>query len=1494
MKDKRFGKINIKVLVILLAVVFVALAGLYAARLVGKKRRIQSALDRGQAAFSQEDWPVAIKGLRRYLKAHPDDLAVLRQFGEALISKQPPDVTSIGSAIAAYTHIAELVPEEPEAYEKLALLYQVIGNNEKLATLAQDRLEVNPEDPNAALWMTWAQLRMGKQIEARSTLENLMKQLTDRPLGKEPYVRACLQMSELMAVWEDPNDPALETPLTWLDRAVSHAPESVEALVSRARYFFNYAEDAGLPEAECRLKAEQDLQAATGIGTNNPLLLHEMGALWLELGLLVQAEKIKARIETLPEVELQGDFFDRNSWDVLTFNFAVRLANQQGDAAEACRQSDQILGRLEGAGYRVAALPNAIYSYVLGGQPEKARVSLSEYSELLEKQESVGAMARNLPRLQALVAVAEGKPQDVIDALKPSLTLTDQPELWRMMATAYEQTNQVTDAAEALQQYVARNPQDTAALVRLAGFYVRLRNWAPARDLAAKAESLGYAGVEGRIVRLGAEMNMALDPETGVNREKLNAIRAELIDLQTQHPKEVDVRILRGTVAYHLDMPQETEKILKEAVDACEEPLRAELQLVEHYRRTERVEEAIRYARTVCDRHGESRSPWRVLATLLLAQEDYAAMRTVLQQGREAVAAEEDRADLTQRLATLEIVHGDDDQVGIDLLTALADRDPSDVQSRRLLVGLRAIQGDTETLDELIGQLHTAEGEEGIYWRFYQASRWIDSDQWESRGDEIQQMLEHCISLSPNWAAPVLLLADLYLRQGDPQQAEGVYRQGLIKNPGSTRISERLLALLERQGRYSDAEEIIQGLVSDPVFKSTWQVRMALGSGDIGRAVAELRLRIANDARDAGARIRLAQLLYQENGNAGEAFDILKEAEAIDPNSRTLTAVKASILRSEGQADAAIALLDAQVATQQSFGAYWMRGVFLGEEGLPERAEQDYRKLIEFTDQGASGYLLLGNFYAGSGHLDNSITTVEEGLAVYSNDPNDPNVIALKKSLVRHLNQRGGQGDHGRVAVILADLEKTDPEDAELLVLQAQHLIREGSLASILQAQQKLEQVIEKSPSAISAFLMVIGLAERGSDYSAAADYVQRGLKANPGNQALLLARSRIEMARGFPQMASRLALQAVEQEESAVGLELLMDSSLRSGDTRMLENAQARINAALQRDPMDEAVLLLNARLMSALGQPAEAVPALKAYCDSEAGRLSIRALVMLADLYRSAGDLDKATAATERATDINPNHQLTVYARFVLATTQKRWDDLENISADFIAAESLELGTVKNVAFILLSQNSEILSQEAIKLYRHGVALAPSSFEARHNLASALYQIGEVESSEQQYRDMLNDYPENATVLNDFAWILQERHQRYGEALKLADRGLEVEPQSLNLLDTRGTILMNVEGRLADAKRDFERIIGLTIPLASESEGTQRSKKARQIATLVKLARTCLGLKEYEPAGEYIERAQSLDQGLDVLSSEQKAAITEMLSAIEEASGGTNVSGQ
>jgi len=1180
----RCAKINAKLLLILVMVTAALGVSLVAARQARRSILSKRSLTAGEAAFQSQDWPAAVKNYREYLGRNPDNVEILKKYAKALLSVRPLERPAIAGAISAYRRVLQLDPVDAVISEKLALLYASTGNTDELAYIARKRLERDPNDRNAPLWLADALLQLNKRSEAQQTLESFTKAvekaLENRPGKYAEYVRACARISQIITV--DNSGEAGTIAREWLDKAVDHDPNSAEARVYRARFYRETPVIADMNETRRLALARKDLEVADRQVTDDPRVRLFLGAEWMVHGELERAAAELQAADKLPQEKLEEYFLDLSGWKVARFLFASDLATKRGALSEAVALTDEALTGLTEERHRVRILPTAVALYVATGKASEARRCLNEYLDLTRAQAGPAESKWRLAYLQALVAKAEERLYAVIDVLQPVMVSdASRPELWRLLAEAYSRTDQSRRAVVALINYLRYHPRDPEMTLQLAKEYLKVRDWNRAFETARLAEPLNPTDIVLRLLRIEASIYVAAEERQTIDKARLDTVSAELTQMRTDHPDRVDIRILQSMIADYREQPDQAERELKLAIQECKEPLRAEMQLVRHYYRSKRLAEAVAVCRQSCKQHPEVAEPWISLSSLHGANGDPNAARGCLKEGLQAVVSKWEKRSVGMRLAQLELTSGDR-STGVRLLSELAAQDEYEVYARVVLLSVREVREDRAKAEKLIQELHKAEGESGLWWRFHQASLYLSSDDWRSKQQDIIGHLQFCIDSDPEWSAPVLLLVDLYEKLQDARRTEDVCRQALLRNPSATDIADRLITLLEKEGRVSDAEQVLQKVEADPRVASAWHVRMALRAGDFSRAIDELKLRVSSDNRDADSRILLARLTYWQSKDAEQAFKYLKEAEAIGSSSMTLTAVRVAILKAEGQTQEAQRVLDDCVTHRNDFSAYMMRAAYLANAGDLEHAEQDYRKLTTFTDKGTTGYELLSSFYLRSNKPDQAVTILEEGLQKYPAD------LRLERRLMKTLLALGRAQDRPKALTILSTLEERLPQDPELMKIRALAMLEEPTAPSREAAQKKLESVVKLEPTATDAHLVLIGLALAEGKYENARDLAIRALGSNPNNLALLAARGRAEVALGNPRLAVEVARLVLQKDpNSTETLDVLLAAALRAKDNTLLQEARTLIGAALGRNPASGRLLLSRATVWSSLALP-------------------------------------------------------------------------------------------------------------------------------------------------------------------------------------------------------------------------------------------------------------------------------------------------------------------
>lgn len=94
----------------------------------------------------------------------------------------------------------------------------------------------------------------------------------------------------------------------------------------------------------------------------------------------------------------------------------------------------------------------------------------------------------------------------------------------------------------------------------------------------------------------------------------------------------------------------------------------------------------------------------------------------------------------------------------------------------------------------------------------------------------------------------------------------------------------------------------------------------------------------------------------------------------------------------------------------------------------------------------------------------------------------------------------------------------------------------------------------------------------------------------------------------------------------------------------------------------------------------------------------------------------------------------------------------------------------------------------KEAEEVTRKSITLNPEDPEGVVQLSSILEKAGRFEAAEAGLRELLKQYPDNATAMNNLGYFLLERTDRYVEALKLIEQAIAIEPVNGSFLDSLG----------------------------------------------------------------------------------------------------------
>ena len=1453
------ARVNVTLLLLLGSVAMLLAAGVLIGHKVRKNMMAQQALVDGKAAYQSQDWQTARVMLGRWLSAHPDDQEILHLYAKAQLSVHPQPPENTIQAMNAYRRLLRLNPADQVAFERLTLLYDTTGSVSELAYIAQKRLEAMPDDVPAAFIYAKALYYQQKTEATRLALEELVDRLADDSSKPPEFVEACILLSGLEIETDASDGP--QRALVWLNRAVEYSPQPAWALVHRAALQRHIAKNSAGEDAHVNLAAARaDLEKAEALSTNDPRVTLMLAEEWLGQH---DFKRAMAQLEAAERVDPQvlRDFsVDPDDWSAARYVLTGKILLLVNKPEEGIKLAEEALDRFSETRQRIRLLPLAVELFVAANQVAQARRTLEEYLDTLKLLKAMPVGDDQLAPLKALVARAEGKPYEVIRLLEPIVGRPDAASLvGSLLADAYNRTGQSRRIVKMFSERASTGLLSAESAKLLGRAYLKQGDWIAAGKLLHSLEQIFADNLEIRMLRLWAEFNLACEGPSSSDAA-LGTLKEELISLREIHSQRADIRVLLAAIAEHRGLLKEAEAELKQAIAECEQPLSAMLPLAALYSSDGRLTESYEVLESACQQHGTKAAPWLSLSELLLGEGRIDEARTRLKLGLEKVTEIDEHRQLALRSVLINISQADR-ETGISGLRELAANDSDNVQVRALLLALPEVTQDEAITTRLLNEIKQIEGDGGLQWRIHQARLWLTGGQWRDRQNEIEELLKYCIDADPRWSAPILLLGQMYEELGNLNDAELVYKNG-FKLSESTQVADRLMTILQRQGRGLEVADLLDSMQEklDRRALGTRRVQVAMGAGQYGQAINALEeLLVTGDQRNPMDLVVLARLVYLEQRDVDGALEYLRQAAEIAPDLLAVVSTRVLILKQEKRYDEAAAVLDELVNTKQTPAAYLLRALYRLNIGQPDLAEQDYLELAQIATD-ASGYGLLGGFYAGTERLDKTIETWREGLKKFPGTPE------LERDLAKALLIRNRTGDREQAHQLLDELEQHSPNDTELLWIRALEILDSGMPDGVNQVRELLRRATGTPLATADTYRGLAGLALRLQDFKTARELVRRGLLSNPGDSDLLLLQAQTELGIGNLDLAREIIRSVLASDQKNIGAyEALLEVAVRQEDQDALNGILTAVVDLVRDEPAREDLQLLRARIHLALGQNQAALAGLDEFHNLEAGQQSVPVLLLISELHRIMGKLNTAEQYLNTAASLAPDDPGVLHSRMLMAGVRQQYDEVIKLTNE--VKDTNQQPKFFRLAATILAK-SPVHLDTAITFCQQATQVAPHDVSGYVDLGMLTYQKGDAGRAEQAYRAVLERDSEHAEALNNLAWVLAEKPAGCEEALSYAQRAVALQPDNANFRNTLGFILTKLPGRLEAAREEYR----LSVRLA-------RPGSALQAKSYLRLAQVCHQLGDLSPIPSYLTKALAVDQNESVFSSAERTEIEHLL---------------
>jgi tetratricopeptide (TPR) repeat protein len=914
-----------------------------------------------------------------------------------------------------------------------------------------------------------------------------------------------------------------------VDQMVAANPKSAEAFLARYRYRTRYDRQHAKGDLAAALKlAPDDINVQLAAGD------YALQAAGGEQGASSPAEVKKHLDEARAHYEKAVKVAPSNETAYLRLG-GVYLAQGKPDrAVETWRQGSQriesiaLTSRLADALIDLGRLGEAwIAPPVPPEKEEEAKALPLDNLEVMVRNRAAWLSRADRLSLDRSVALLQGKwflrHRDYARAIPLFKAVTTGQEsaaveaprayqAWPYLSMAYAGSGDLTQAARCWEEAAAVQPRLAAPRVRAAEAWMKAGRF----DLAVAQYRLALAITDDPEVRFRlAETELERQARLPAEKRGWDVFTTALEDLKKPQTRgrlneawRVPLLEARFTIAQVADESPSTEQLAKRArairrakelLDQAQKDYpdspRLLAALVTFYEGLGCPTDADHALEEYAKLTKGSAAAWRLRSQVLSARAQYDEARRVLREGIEKVPPEQDIV-LEAALPEISLAAGELERAQKEWLS-LHTKYPSNVEFMRRLADLALTTKRWGRVEEWEGKLHEVEGENGVYWRYCQASRLLetarqaaakalasrDRETIRKTNAEVAPLIGRAAKLCnelrtarPEWPRVYALSGWVFELQGRVDQAVDAYRKSLDLGGDAPGVYERLIPLLEGLRRFDEADRYLARLKTQGRSLQSllpYEISAAGRQGGLPEAIAAARRGIEAQPSDPMARIWYGQTLLADGQKDAAEAEFKRAVELAPANARTHLALFDFYVRTQQreQAEQTLQALAQKAHLSRLSLAYQLAGAY-ERLGDVRKAADKYREAESLAKDDSSRIAIKFRLASLLGRSDLAETekVLREILELSpgADAASQKLMEAARQSLVNLLAQR---------ALALPDAESEDQwKEVQRLLeasgsagkgpevshqLQGLLLLRQGGKEATKQAQQVFEKLVE-------------------------------------------------------------------------------------------------------------------------------------------------------------------------------------------------------------------------------------------------------------------------------------------------------------------------------------------------------------------------------------------------------------------------------------------------
>jgi len=1204
-----------------------------------------------------------------------------------------------------------------------------------------------------------------------------------------------------------PNPPAL-----WFDQAVANNPSSALAHIIRAAF---------LLRANDLHSALADFEQAEKLDPSDKTVR-------LRLALeLIKANELERAREQLKDVQ-QTSPADPMLWQVW-----AQLAIKSGSKQEMATVAESSLKEMgsQSADFR----PAAAELFVLAGEMDRA-------TDLISQMRNEDVFPDRAAFLEGMVFERKGELRKAIDSWNRAIELARQPRqsgggyslpdprARLALASAFSRLGDTQSALSQLRTLVSERPGSFDARMAFAKLLALTRNWSEASEQARRATELAPGNPESVLLEVQTRMQLLAADQPALGSGAAQAwsdVEKRLAELDESTKGALEVRLLQVQAAMLQGELDKAEAGMTKLKGEHPNEMRVALTEVEILLAAAKEEQAISRLSEMIRLFPDSPEPVRLLALLRVRRHEQDKCEALLTEALARMKQTSDKRELGLLLAEL-YANWNQPEKEYELLTGLAEDLPDDLRIKGRLLACSKMTKDHKQSQKLVDEIKALQGENGCQWRYEQARVWYNSEDFKNYYTQAISLLQQNLLANPQDQASRLLLAATYERTGELQLAISTYREALSRSPDNVAIIIPTVSALYKAQEFAQAEELLNRAAEQKLYHpdlQKLQLQTHLRRGQLGSAADILQDWVTRDPNNVSAGLSLAMLLSRQ-GKFTEAQALLNKLKVQEPDSSAVVIAQIQLYVRQKNADEAVKLCNEVVKNRPNAFAYVLRARTYAALERPDKALEDFDHAISAEPNNPDAWVARSSFLRSTNRIQQAMDDIRRALTLA------PKNITVQKLAVSTLLASGSTAGARRAKAILEEALEANPNDVELQLFNARFLLSEGTAPAVEKAQEILRSVTETNPAVGDAWALSAEILLRQGQSARAIDTILRGLTNKPNDRALLLLKARAEAARS-PELAIPTLRLLAEQDPND------LEVAIRLAET-YVQTGEPNKATELMRQQM---------RLCGPSARP--------------------RCQVALAAALYKNDKKDEAHVLFDTLLQSDSNEPIALLVLTDLLAGERLWAQVEQKVADWSEKHPKDTRAPVNVADRLIATRDAQAVQTAEGILTKTLRQNPDSADTMSALASLYLADGRASEASQLNQRILQVDPNNVIAMNNLAWALCEDQNRSRDALELADRGLKLAPQYVDLVDTRGVIYYRL-GQHEKAAQDFAECVKL-YPGNVPATVSSRFHLARALAKLGRKAE----------ATQHMEQALYLQARLGGLS---EAEIAEARSLLEK----------